>query len=90
MALPIASIPVLTGEVVQRFETEAQANYEKFLNRTPEEEEKAVRERYDRGMAIIKKVLENSSLGRRCIAEKRPLNTRLLYFDLMPLAEDNK
>lgn len=37
MALPIASIPVLTGEVDQRFETEAQANYEKFLNRTPEE-----------------------------------------------------
>ena len=34
--------------------------------------------------------IENSSLGRRCIAEKRPLNTRLMYFDLMPLAEDNK
>ena len=64
MALPIASIPVLTGEVAQRFETEAQANYEKFLNRTPEEE-MAVRERYDRGMAIVKKVLENSRLGRR-------------------------
>ena len=64
MALPIASIPVLTGEVAQRFEAEAQANYEKFLNRTPEEEE-AVRERYDRGMAIVKKVLENSRLGRR-------------------------
>ena len=44
MALPIASIPVLTGEVARRFEAEAQANYEKFLNRTPEEE-KAVRER---------------------------------------------
>ena len=51
---------------------------------------KAVRERNDRGMAIVKKVLENSSLGGRCIAEKRPLNTRLMYFDLMPLAEDNK
>ena len=37
MALPIASIPLLTGKVDQRFETEAQANYEKFLNRTPEE-----------------------------------------------------
>ena len=64
MALPIASIPVLTGEVAQRFEAEAQDNYEKFLNRTPEEE-KAVREQYDRGMAIVKKVLENSRLGRR-------------------------
>lgn len=33
MALPIASIPVLTGEVARRFEAEPQANYEKFLNR---------------------------------------------------------
>ena len=53
MALPIASIPVLTGEVAQRFEAEAQANYEKFLNRTPEEE-KAVRERYDRGIERVR------------------------------------
>ena len=44
MALPIASIPVLTGEVAQRFEAEAQANYQKMLHRTPEEE-KAVKER---------------------------------------------
>ena len=64
MALPIASIPVLTGEVAQRFEAEAQANYEKFLHRTPEED-RSVRERYDRGMAIVKKVLANSQLGRR-------------------------
>ena len=26
----------------------------------------------------------------RHIAEERPLNTRLMYFDLMPLAKDNK
>ncbi|MGN1214137.1 MAG: hypothetical protein ACI4TR_04500 [Bacteroidaceae bacterium] len=64
MALPIATIPVLTGEVARRFEAEAQANYKKFLNRTPEEE-KAIKEQYDRGMAIVKKVLENSNLGRR-------------------------
>ena len=57
-------MPVLTGEVAQRFEAEAQANYENFLHRTPEEE-RSVRERYDRGMAIVKKVLENSQLGRR-------------------------
>ena len=37
MALPIASIPVLTGKVAQRFEAEAQANYEWYLNRTEEE-----------------------------------------------------
>lgn len=35
MALPIASIPVLTGEVAQRFEERAQANYQRYLNRTP-------------------------------------------------------
>lgn len=64
MALPIASIPVLTGEVARRFEADAEANYEKFLHRTPEEE-RYVRERYNRGMAIVKKVLENSKLGRR-------------------------
>jgi hypothetical protein len=37
MALPIASIPVLTGEVAQRFETEAQANYKRYLHRTEDE-----------------------------------------------------
>ena len=40
MALPIASIPVLTGEVAQRFEERAQANYQRYLNRT-EEQKKA-------------------------------------------------
>ena len=63
MALPIASIPVLTGEVARRFETEAQANYEKFLNRTPEKE-KAVRERYDRGIERVRKMLAKSHLDR--------------------------
>ena len=63
MALPIASIPVLTGEVAQRFEAEAQANYEIFLNRTPEEE-KAVRERYDRGIERVRKMLAKSHLDR--------------------------
>ena len=37
MALPIASMPVLTGEVPQRFEAEARANYEWYLNRTEDE-----------------------------------------------------
>lgn len=45
MALPRVSIPVLTGEVARRFETEAQRNYERVLNRTPEER-KAAREKY--------------------------------------------
>lgn len=61
MALPIASIPVLTGEVARRFEEQAQANYEKFLNRTPEEE-KAVREKYNRGMERVRKMLSKAHL----------------------------
>lgn len=40
MALPIASIPVLTGEAAQHFEERAQANYQRYLNRT-EEQKKA-------------------------------------------------
>ena len=62
MALPISSIPVLTGEVAQRFEAEAQANYQRYLNRT--EEEKAVRERYDRGIERVRKMLAISHLDR--------------------------
>lgn len=64
MALPITSIPVLTGEAARRFEEMAQATYQKALNRTPEEK-KAVHERYVRGMEIVRKVLENSKLGNK-------------------------
>lgn len=48
MALPIASMPVLTGEVAQRFEAEAQANYQRYLNRS-EEEKKANEKALERG-----------------------------------------
>ena len=61
MALPIASIPVLTGEVAQRFEAEAQANYQKMLHRTPEEE-KAVKERYNCGIEEVRRMLAKSHL----------------------------
>ena len=61
MALPIASIPVLTGEVAQRFEAEAQANYQKMLHRTPEEE-KAVKERYNHGIEEVRRMLAKSHL----------------------------
>lgn len=61
MALPIATIPVLTGEVARRFEAEAQANYEKALNRTPEER-KAVREKYEQGIEEVRRMLAKSNL----------------------------
>ena len=62
MALPIASIPVLTGEVAQRFETEAQVNYQRNLNRT-EQEKKAEVEALERGFAKLRRILNNAHLG---------------------------
>jgi predicted DNA-binding protein YlxM (UPF0122 family) len=64
MATAIATIPVLTGEVAERFEAKAQAAYEKYLNRTPEEE-RSVRERYEKGMELVRKVLAKSDLGKK-------------------------
>ena len=61
MALPIASIPELTGEVAQRFEAEAQANYQRYLNRT-EEEKKAEAEALERGFAKLRRMLAKAHL----------------------------
>lgn len=61
MALPITSIPVLTGEVARQFEKRAQENYQKMLHRTPEEK-RAVRERYNRGVEEVRRMLAKSHL----------------------------
>lgn len=63
MALPIASIPVLTGEVAQRFEEQAQANYERYLNRT-EEQRKADEATLEKKFAELYRILSNAHLGR--------------------------
>ena len=62
MAMAIASVPVLTGEVAKKFEAEAQSNYEKYINRS-EEEKRNVAERYERGMEMVRKVLAKSHIG---------------------------
>ncbi|MDE6769000.1 MAG: hypothetical protein K2J78_04655 [Muribaculaceae bacterium] len=64
MALPIASIPVLTGEVALRFETEAQSNYQRTLNRT-EQEKKAEAEALERGFAKLRRMLNKAHLGNK-------------------------
>lgn len=61
MALPIASIPVLTGEVARRFEAEAQANYRRHLNRT-EEEKKAEAEAMEKGFDKLRRMLAKAHL----------------------------
>lgn len=64
MALPIASIPVLTGEVAQRFEERAQANYQRYLNRT-EEQKKADEAILEKKFAELYSMLSKAHLGRR-------------------------
>lgn len=62
MALPIASIPVLTGEVAKQFETEAQAIYQRSLNLT-EQEKKAETEALERGFSKLRRMLNKAQLG---------------------------
>ena len=64
MARPIASIPVLTGEVAQRFEERAQANYLRYLNRT-EEQKKADEAIMEKKFAKLYSMLSKAHLGRR-------------------------
>jgi len=59
MATAIATIPVLTDEVAERFEAEAQATYERCLNRT-EAEKRELAERNRRGMEMVRKMLAKS------------------------------
>lgn len=69
MALAISSVPVLTGEVAEKFETEAQKSYKKYLNRS-ESEKQEVAERYERGMEMVRKVLAKSHIGSRWNSRK--------------------
>lgn len=62
MALPIASIPVLTGDVAERFEAEAHANYMRLLNRS-DEEKKEEKEALERGFAKLRRMLDKAHLG---------------------------
>lgn len=64
MALPIASIPILTGKVAQRFEERARANYRRYLNRT-EEQKKADEAILEKKFAELYGILQNAHLGNR-------------------------
>ncbi len=71
MALPIPSIPVLIGEIAQRFESEAQANYQRSLNRT-EQEKKAEAEALERGFAKLRRMLNKAHLGNAIVHFNNP------------------
>lgn len=64
MALPIASIPILTGEVARQFEAEAEANYQKYINRTADEK-KADDEFLNKKFEELYSILSKAHLGHR-------------------------
>ncbi len=53
-----------TGEVAQRFEERAQANYQRYLNRT-EEQKKADEAILEKKFAELYSMLSKAHLGRR-------------------------
>lgn len=61
MALAISSIPVLTGEVAEKFERQAQQTYETYLHRTEAQKRKA-KAQYEHGMKMVQKILAKSKL----------------------------
>ncbi len=71
MALPIVSMLVLTGEVAQQFESEAQATYQRRLNRT-EQEKKAEAEALERGFAKLRRMLNKAHLGNAILHFNNP------------------
>lgn len=62
MALPIASIPELTGDAAQRFEDEAQKNYQRQLNLTDEERQAEARA-LEIGFSKLRRMLAKAHLG---------------------------
>lgn len=64
MALAISSVPVLTGDVAERFESEAQKTYEKYINRT-EIDKKSAEDRYKHAQELVRQILAKSKIGQR-------------------------
>ncbi len=60
MALEIATIPVLTGEVAENFEAQANRAYQESVSR--KDENSAHRLRYERGVSMVKEILAHSNL----------------------------
>ena len=59
MALEIATIPVLTGAVAERFESQATEAYQRKLMRDKKMPHSAS---YERGMRMVQKIMANSKL----------------------------
>lgn len=60
MASPIASIPVLTGEVAQEFEAQANKTYNEYLKRVSCQE--GDNADYEQGIQMVRSILATSGL----------------------------
>lgn len=60
MALEIATIPVLTGEVAENFEAQATKAYQERLNR--KNQNSTQRSSYEHGVNLVKEILAHSNL----------------------------
>jgi len=60
MALEIATIPVLTGEIAEQFETQAAKAYQDRLSRKSKDSSRRLS--YERGMNMVKEILSHSNL----------------------------
>ncbi|MGN0210805.1 MAG: hypothetical protein ACI391_06795 [Muribaculaceae bacterium] len=61
MALPIASIPVLTGEVARQFESQAQESYEQYV-RCSADEKKIAAQTLKQGFDELRQILASANL----------------------------
>lgn len=60
MASAIASIPILTGEVSEKFETQAKKTYNEYLKRMSDKKNKD--NHYEQGIQMVRNILAKSEL----------------------------
>ena len=60
MALEITTIPVLTGDVAEKFEAQATKAYQNMLERKKNNTTR--RSSYEKGMNLVKEILSHSNL----------------------------
>lgn len=60
MALEITTIPVLTGDVAEKFEARATKAYQNMLERKKNNTPR--RSSYEKGMNLVKEILSHSNL----------------------------
>lgn len=85
MALEITTIPVLTGDVAEKFEAQATKAYQNMLERKKNNTPR--RSSYEKGMNLVKEILSHSNLQESFTYYQQLLGKTYLY-KLRSLEED--